>query len=369
MCGEDEHMNRTIRTLALAGTFIVFVVAHATPHAQRPASQGAAPVNGTGTPGTIPVWTNAGKTLTDSHVQDDGTTLALTEPVSGTVVVNGQLNSIAPAAGGTHALLGRTPNPSAAAVVGESTAVSGAGGAGLYGFAAATSGAAWGVLGEAHGIHGVAVQGSSPFKAIVGINEDCNASGCMPVAGTAAGAFTTGAGGTLLRGFQSDPQNNWTLTFRVDSSGQVFANGGVQTSGADFAESMTVSGQRSRYEPGDVVVIQRDASRRVALSAEPYSTLVAGIYSTKPGVLAAPYSIEESHTATDIPLAVVGVVPCKVTASNGSILAGDLLVTSETPGYAMKGTDRGRMLGAVVGKALEPLASGVGLIQVLVTLQ
>jgi hypothetical protein len=35
----------------------------------------------------------------------------------------------------------------------------------------------------------------------------------------------------------------------------------------------------------------------------------------------------------------------------------------------MKGTDRARMLGAVVGKALEPLSEGKGTIQVLVTLQ
>jgi hypothetical protein len=35
----------------------------------------------------------------------------------------------------------------------------------------------------------------------------------------------------------------------------------------------------------------------------------------------------------------------------------------------MKGTDRGRMLGAVVGKAMEPLAGVSGVIQVLVTLQ
>lgn len=33
----------------------------------------------------------------------------------------------------------------------------------------------------------------------------------------------------------------------------------------------------------------------------------------------------------------------------------------------MKGTDRGHMLGAVVGKALEPLQKGTGVIQVLVT--
>ena len=50
-------------------------------------------------------------------------------------------------------------------------------------------------------------------------------------------------------------------------------------------------------------------------------------------------------------------------------MAGDLLVTSSTPGHAMKGTDRGRLVGAVVGKALEPLQTGSGVIQVLVTLQ
>ena len=48
-----------------------------------------------------------------------------------------------------------------------------------------------------------------------------------------------------------------------------------------------------------------------------------------------------------------------------------------TARHAMKGTERARMLGAVVGKALEPfdpaqgkpLREGTGVIQVLVTLQ
>jgi len=35
----------------------------------------------------------------------------------------------------------------------------------------------------------------------------------------------------------------------------------------------------------------------------------------------------------------------------------------------MKGTDRSKILGAVVGKALENLDAGKGIIQVLVTLQ
>jgi hypothetical protein len=73
--------------------------------------------------------------------------------------------------------------------------------------------------------------------------------------------------------------------------------------------------------------------------------------------------------ANEIPLAIVGIVPCKASAENGPIEAGDLLVTSSTPGHAMKGTDRSRMLGAVVGKALEPLEKGKGVIQVPLTLQ
>ncbi len=44
--------------------------------------------------------------------------------------------------------------------------------------------------------------------------------------------------------------------------------------------------------------------------------------------------------AHEIPLAIVGIVPCKVSAENGPIEVGDLLVTSATPAHAMKGTDR-----------------------------
>jgi hypothetical protein len=155
--------------------------------------------------------------------------------------------------------------------------------------------------------------------------------------------------------------------FRVDTNGVVYGSS-FQTSGADFAESVAVSGSTSLYEAGDLLVIERGAQRRLTQSRTPYSTLVAGIYSTRPGVLASPHSIDDKLEG-EVPLAVVGIVPCKVTSENGAIHAGDLLVTSSRPGYAMKGTDRKRMLGAVVGKALEPLPKGAGEIQVLITLQ
>lgn len=71
----------------------------------------------------------------------------------------------------------------------------------------------------------------------------------------------------------------------------------------------------------------------------------------------------------EVPMAMIGIVPTIVNAENGPIKRGDLLVTSGIPGYAMKGTDRNRMLGAVIGKALGSLESGTGVFEVLVTLQ
>ena len=116
-------------------------------------------------------------------------------------------------------------------------------------------------------------------------------------------------------------------------------------------------------------MIDSNATRRLSLADHPYSTLVAGIYSTKPGMLGSTRKVDEAAALDEVPLAVVGIVPCKVTAENGPIGVSDLLVSSSMPGYAMKGIDRQRMLGAVVGKALEPLPKGTGMIQVLVTLQ
>ena len=50
-----------------------------------------------------------------------------------------------------------------------------------------------------------------------------------------------------------------------------------------------------------------------------------------------------------------------------SIHRGDLLVTSSKPGYAMKGTDRNKMLGTAIGKALQDFdGNGTSIIEVLV---
>jgi len=158
-----------------------------------------------------------------------------------------------------------------------------------------------------------------------------------------------------------------SITFQ-DGTTQSTAYTGV-TCGGDYAESVDVAGDRKNYEPGDVLVIGAESGSDVFKSAEPYSTPVAGIYSTKPGTVGRRQTTDAKTSTTEVPMAMVGIVPAKVSAENGPIKRGDLLVTSSTPGYAMKGTDRSRMLGAVVGKALGALDSGTGVIEVLVTLQ
>jgi hypothetical protein len=66
-------------------------------------------------------------------------------------------------------------------------------------------------------------------------------------------------------------------------------------------------------------------------------------------------------------VAVSGVTPCRVDAGFGSIRPGDLLVSSPTPGYAMRAADP--LPGTVIGKALEPLDSGTGSIRMLVMMR
>jgi hypothetical protein len=155
------------------------------------------------------------------------------------------------------------------------------------------------------------------------------------------------------------------ITFQ-DGTTQSTAYTGVLC-GGDYAESVDVTGARRSYTAGDVLVIDPNDSGKFLKSAEPYSTAVLGIYSTKPGAVGRRQLTPKS--ADEVPMAMIGIVPTKVSAENGPIKPGDLLVTSSTPGYAMKGTDRSRLVGAIIGKAMGRLESGQGVIEVGVTLQ
>lgn len=195
----------------------------------------------------------------------------------------------------------------------------------------------------------------------IGANIWLNANGNIGIGTTAAPSGKLEVNGNVVLSSNS----GGSIIFQ-DGSVQNVAYTGV-TCGGDYAESVDVTGNRTSYEPGDVLVLDENNPGKILKSIEAYSTSVSGIYSTKPGTVGRRQTTPKSPD--EVPMAVVGIVPAKVSVENGPIKVGDLLVTSSTPGYAMKGTDRSRMLGAVVGKAMAKLDSGTGVIEVLVTLQ
>jgi hypothetical protein len=153
---------------------------------------------------------------------------------------------------------------------------------------------------------------------------------------------------------------NTILQFLVSTNGIVAANGYIDWK-ADMAEMLPAA---KGLEPGDVLAIGSDGN--LIRSTEPYQTSVAGVYSTDPGFMFG--HPLEGKTPGTIPLAMAGIVPVKVTAENGTIQPGDLLVASATPGHAMK-TGPNPPQGSVIGKALEAWDTGAGVIKMLATLQ
>tara|TARA_R110001592_G_scaffold6330_6_gene34147 strand:+ start:11 stop:3613 length:3603 start_codon:yes stop_codon:yes gene_type:complete len=112
-----------------------------------------------------------------------------------------------------------------------------------------------------------------------------------------------------------------------DSSGDVFATtfNGVATS-AQYADLAEVYEADADYEPGTVVVIGGD--KEVTVTDEAGSYKVIGVVSTNPAYLM-------NSEADGVAVALRGRVPCKVI---GNVNKGDVLVASDTPGYAMVGS-------------------------------
>ena len=151
----------------------------------------------------------------------------------------------------------------------------------------------------------------------------------------------------------------------VHVSGDLLVDGDVKLKGGDLAEQFEVVGALDA-EPGMVVVIAGDD--RVRVSERSYDRRVAGVISGG-GSYRAGIVLDRKSCGRRRALALTGKVWCRVDASDSPIEIGDLLTTSTRPGHAMKAVESSKAFGAVIGKALEPLASGQGLIPILVALQ
>jgi hypothetical protein len=148
--------------------------------------------------------------------------------------------------------------------------------------------------------------------------------------------------------------------------GNVTVSGNIGAKYQDVAEWVHA---RQELVAGTVVTLDTEKSNQVMASTQAYDTRVAGVVSSQPGI-----TLGEAGSGKLL-VATTGRVKVKVDATRSPIRIGDLLVTSDKEGFAMKSkpmTIGGRQLhapGTLIGKALEPLPRGTGEILVLLSLQ
>ncbi len=139
------------------------------------------------------------------------------------------------------------------------------------------------------------------------------------------------------------------------------------TGGSDLSEQFDIGSTDVAPGPGMVVCIDPDSPGQLLVSTRAYDRTVAGVVSGAGGVQTGMLMGQRSTIADgQHAVALTGRVYVLADASNGRIEPGDRLTTSASPGHAMKATDSRRAAGAVIGKAMSPLAEGRGLVLVLI---
>lgn len=111
--------------------------------------------------------------------------------------------------------------------------------------------------------------------------------------------------------------------------------------GADLAEYYY---SNTPLEAGDLVAIQPDQPAGIDKSDRAYQKNLLGVVSTRPGLTLGPIA------QNAYPIALAGRIPVKITDENGPIHAGDLLTSASRPGYAMRATKAGAVIGRVINE-------------------
>jgi hypothetical protein len=183
--------------------------------------------------------------------------------------------------------------------------------------------------------------------------------------GTAPQPFVIDGGGRVGIGTLA-PAEALHVTGNIVATGDVSANGAIYAKYQDLAEWVPAT---EDLTPGTVVVLNPERDNEVMASHRAYDTTVAGVVSAQPGVILGEASPDKETIAT------TGRVRMRVDARKAPIAIGDLLVTSDVSGLAMRSApiDVGGIAihrpGTLIGKALQPLAEGMGEILVLLSLQ
>jgi hypothetical protein len=143
-------------------------------------------------------------------------------------------------------------------------------------------------------------------------------------------------------------------------------SGDIILRNADAAEQFEVT-DAGAIKPGMIMTI--DENGKLKPSNTQYDRkavgVVAGAGNYRPGII----FDKKNDNINQAPISVLGKASCMADATYAPIEVGDMLTTSQTTGHAMKATDINKSFGSIIGKALTPLSSGVGFVDILVTLQ
>ena len=199
-------------------------------------------------------------------------------------------------------------------------------------------------------------------------------------AGTGLALENTSAGGhkyDLISGGSADgigagafgiyDESAASYRLSISPSGTVVVKVLTITGGADIAEPFKMTDDA--IPKGAVVVIDEARPGQLKLSSSAYDNHVAGIVSGANGINPGLALHQSGVNDRGQNVALTGRVYAQADAAYGAIHPGDLLTTSDTPGYAMRVGDHTRAQGAILGKAMTGLPQGKGFVLVLVSLQ
>ena len=255
----------------------------------------------------------------------------------------------------------------------------------LYGKNMSTEDGAVGITGVANESSGKPAHsyGVVGHGGLVGVRgQSTGKSGMAPAGCGVMGISRFGAGGffasehsfsLVVDGYGSitDCDDSLNLTGNGDAlrvEGKSIFNGSIMLGNRDRGDEspsnvveMFQVDDEDYISPGDLLVISHKGGSILSRSSGSYAKSIIGVVSGNPALV-----FDNSGNAKKTyPVTLAGKTYCKVDARRRPVNPGDLIVSSDMPGAGMAGEiDSFDKIGTVIGKALDRLADGIGIIPI-----